>query len=132
MDEKNSLVFLGTQTGILRAHPLGENGVFNIQRYVEKKVGYKELTAMTCCPLNNILYMGNVIGDITCISYCYSSSKKNTSNRKLFPNFTSFHTLNFMLVSMTKAHTNSEKNSLESKLENLVYRMQKHIGEYKI
>lgn len=63
---------------------------------------------MVSCGSNNLLYTGNIIGDITCISYLKSiNSKANANNRKIIPSFTSFHTLNFLLVSLTKAQINS-------------------------
>jgi len=59
---------------------------------------------MVSCGSNNLLYIGNTGGDITCISYLKSlNSKTPTNNRKIIQNFTSFHTLNFLVVSLTKS-----------------------------
>jgi hypothetical protein len=52
-----------------------------------------------------------VSGDITQISY--SEDKYSQANQKLS---VGFHTLNFLLISLSKSQTNSEKNALETKL----------------
>ena len=97
---------MGTESGIIRAHSLENDGEFCMGKYVEKKVGYKEISALYSCPLSNVLYIGNIYGDISSVSYFNGLSVKNT-NKKLIPNYASFHTLNFMLVSSAKSTTNS-------------------------
>lgn len=69
IDEKNGILFVGCQSGKLRAHvwPQKIDQIFD--HFSEIIVGYNPIQSLTLSNINHLLYIGCVNGNISKIKY---------------------------------------------------------------
>lgn len=86
-----------------------------INEYTEIQVTRDEITAIMCSFLEEFVYVGNAIGDVTELRYGVGEGLGlglGAVGRTVAPRVGPYFSFNFEMVSLTKFQGNSEQNAL--------------------